>query len=181
ARDPGPQRADVAIATRRIKQLTDANRAAIASDGLASPPRLDMMAVLEDEVAWAKASGTRFGLVLVHLPGISALRDGEGRDDADARLRTAAETIARAGRATDVIAGSGDDFLVVLADADAGGSLVAAKRVARAIGGASLRAAQRPKKTRGFAAWSIGRASYPADGTTRDALIARATASLSPF
>ena len=174
------QHEDQSHAIRRLKQAADASRTGIAFEGIDPAPRLDLLAVLEDEVAWAKASGLGFAIVLAHLAGIASPRPGDASDSADERVRAASKTIERAARATDVISGRGDDFLVVLAEADAAGALVASRRIAAAVASSPIRASFKPKKARGFAAWSVGHAVYPADGSTRDSLLARATASLEP-
>ena len=168
-------------ATRRLKRVADAARLIVAKAGLASAPRLDLLAVLEDEIAWAHASGNRFGIILAHLHGLSAAKAGEQPADSEARIRDAERIIAAAVRTSDVLAGRGDDFLVVLPEADAPGLGLATKRVVTAIAASSLQSKRKPKRARGFAAWSVGAACYPEDGTTRDALLARATAKLTPL
>jgi len=168
-------------ATRRLKRVADAARLIVAKAGLASAPRLDLLAVLEDEIAWAHASGNRFGIILAHLHGLSAAKADEQPAAGEARISQAERIIAGAVRASDVVAGRGDDFLVVLPEADAAGLDLAARRVAAAISASSLQSKRKPKRARGFAAWSVGAACYPEDGAVRDALLARATAKLRPI
>jgi GGDEF domain-containing protein len=178
---PDASRADVALATRRLKRVADIARATLASEGVKPVPRLDLLAVLEDEIAWARTSGSPFGIVLVHLAGISSARTGQSQAEVDDRLATAAGAIARAVRTVDIVSGRGDDFMVVLPEADERGASVAAGRIATAVISAPLGAGLKPRKARGFAAWSVGRAAFPADGITRDALLAHATATLAPI
>jgi GGDEF domain-containing protein len=168
-------------ATRRLKRLADDARAIVAKAGLASVPRLDLLAVLEDEIAWARASGNRFAIVLAHLHGISAAKPGEPPAASEARIRDAERVVAGAVRNSDVVSGRGDDFLIVLPEADANGLALAAHRVASAISASRLRATVKPRRGRGFAAWSVGAACYPEDGATRDVLLAHATAALKPL
>jgi len=174
--------ADRNVATRRLKRVADQARTSIAQAGLAEMPTLDLFSVLEDEIAWARASGGAFAIVLVHLHGISST-SADDPEAAERRLRQAREAIAKGVRGSDVIAGRGDDFLVVLADADVAGAKHGSARVARALRAASLRdkAKMKGKRARGFAAWSIGAAAYPADGASRDVLLARATAAFKPI
>lgn len=172
------QVADGIRATRRLKRLADSARATVARAGLESAPRLDMVAVLEDEVAWARASGVGFGMVLVHLPGLAAAKPGEDMDRAESRLSSAAEIVSRAVRSSDVVAGHGDDFLVLLAEADEKGTQLAAQRISAEIASSSRRTGVKHRKGRGFAAWGIGCAAFPSDGAGRDALLAHATATL---
>jgi GGDEF domain-containing protein len=168
-------------ATRRLKRVADDARMVVAKAGLTSVPRLDLLAVLEDEIAWARASGNRFGVILAHLHGVSAAKTGEPPAAGEARILDAERIIGRAVRSSDVVSGRGDDFLVVLPEADAIGLRLATQRVASAVAASGLRAAVKPRRARGFAAWSVGAACYPDDGTTRDGLIARATATLEPL
>jgi GGDEF domain-containing protein len=169
-------------ATRRLKRVADESRTTVATAGLKTSPRLDLLAVLDDEIAWARASEGVFALCLIHLPGLSAPRSGDTPADADRRIADAARTIATAVRSTDVISGRGDDFVVVLADADAAGARLAAERVIAAVVESALRPRAKPKaRARGFAAWGVGHAAFPGDGTTRESLLARATATLKTF
>jgi GGDEF domain-containing protein len=116
------------------------------------------------------------------LPGLSAARSGESATETERRLAEAAKVIAGAVRASDVISGRGDDFVVVLAEAGSAGTSLAAKRVSEAIAASALRPRGKPKtRARGFAAWGVGCAVFPKDGTTRESLLARATAALQPI
>lgn len=166
-------------ATRRLKRIADLSRDVIATAGLTATPRLDLLAVLDDEIAWAKASDTVFGMCLVHLPGLSEARPGEAAGEGERRIAEAASVIGGAVRSSDVISGRGDDFVVVLADADHDRTLIAAQRLSAAIGASALRPRAKTKaRAKGFAAWSVGCAAFPKDGTTRESLLARATATL---
>lgn len=166
-------------ATQRLKRVADASRAAVATAGLPATPRLDLLAVLDDEIAWAKASDGAFALCLVHLPSLSALRQGESPADADERIVAAQAIVAAALRSSDVISGRGDDFVAVLADADGRGARLAADRIIAAVAASALRPRAKGKaRTRGFSAWGVGVAAFPGDGTTRESLLARATATL---
>jgi GGDEF domain-containing protein len=173
--------ADPSLATRRLKRVADEARVVVARAGLPTPPRLDLIAVLEDEVAWARASETAFGIVLVHLHGLSVQKTSESPAQSEKRVREAEESIAKAVRSTDIVSGRGDDFLVILPESVEDGTDAAAKRIEASIAQSGLRPPAKARRARGFAAWSIGSASYPADGGTRDTLLARATAALRPL
>jgi GGDEF domain-containing protein len=173
-------RTDLAVATRRVARVASIARETLARADLAQPPRLDLLAVLADEVAWAHASGAGFCVVLVHLPGLSSTKSG-ATASAESKLRAALEVIAGAVRSTDIVSGRGDDFLAVLHEADDRGAELAAKRISAAVAAAPLRSSSKTRRARGFAAWSVGRARYPADGASREALLARATATLEPI
>src|ERR1700704_7104364 len=87
-------------ATRRVKTLANVQRERVAAiDGI--PAALDMMAVLGDEVGWARASGLGFGLVLLHLGGLTERTAG---GDADAVTRGAIAALRRSTRRGDAIA-----------------------------------------------------------------------------
>ncbi len=161
-------------ATRRVTTLVHAQRERIAAVGDEAVP-LDMMSVLEDEVAWARASGLGFGLVLVHLGGLT---ERAGARDADAAIRSAVAALRGAARRGDSIGCTRDDLIVVLPEADAAGAAIAAKRAATVLAAGAPGLPARPRKTKGLAAWSAGIAACPADGSSGEALIARATADL---
>lgn len=169
-------------ATRRLKRVADASRVAVATAGLPAAPRLDLLAVLDDEIAWARASDGAFAVCLVHLPGLSAARSSAPAPDADDRVADALRAISTAVRSSDVLSGRGDDFVAVLADADAHGAQLVAERIVTAIVGSDLRRRAKVKtRARGFAMWGVGVAAFPSDGTTRESLLARATATLEQF
>jgi GGDEF domain-containing protein len=172
---------DRAVATRRVAQVASIARETLARADLPQPPRLDMLAVLADEVVWAQASGAGFCVVLVHLPGLSSTKSSATVANAESKLRAALEVIAGAVRSTDIVSGRGDDFLAVLHEANDRGAELAAARIAAAVAAAPLRSASKTRRARGFAAWSVGRARYPADGASPEALLARATATLEPI
>jgi hypothetical protein len=164
-------------ATRRVKTLANVQRERIAAiDG--APAALDMMAVLGDEVGWARASGLGFGLVLMHLGGLT---DRGAGGDADAATRGAIAALRSSARRGDAIACRNDDFVVLLPEADAAGAAIAARRAARTMAAGAPGLPTRPRKAKGLAAWSAGIAACPADGSSREALIARATAELRPL
>lgn len=166
-------------ATRRLKRVADLSRDVVATAGLGATPRLDLLAVLDDEITWAKTSETVFGMCLVHLPGLSAARPGEPAGSGELRIGEAAKVIRGSVRSSDVISGRGDDFVVVLADADTDGAQMGAARIASGIEQSRLRPAAKGKaRARGFAAWGVGFAAFPKDGTTRESLLARATSTL---
>jgi GGDEF domain-containing protein len=190
--DRGPTRADDETATRTIDlparstgddELRATRRVAILAhsqrERMAAvdhgPAALDMMAVLEDEVGWARASGLGFGLVLLHLGGLT---ERIGGDVADAAVHGVVAALRASVRRGDAIACKNDDFIMLLPEADAAGAAIAALRAAQKLAGGAPGIPARPRRAKGLAAWSAGIASCPADGFSREALIARATAEL---
>jgi hypothetical protein len=164
-------------ATRRVTTLArvQRERIAVVADG---PVALDMMAVLEDEVGWARVSGLGFGLVLMHLGGLT---DRPESGDVEAATRGAVVALRSVARRGDAIACKNDDFVMLLPEADAAGAAVAARRAARILTAGAPGLPARPRRAKGLAAWSAGVAACPADGFSREALIARATAELRPL
>jgi GGDEF domain-containing protein len=168
---------DTLRATRRVTTLAHVQRERIATID-EGPVALDMMAVIEDEVGWARASGLGFGLVLLHLGGLTERSGTSDIELAIASVVTALRGVARRG---DAIACKNDDFVVLLPEADAAGAAIAARRAARTLVAGALGLPARPRRAKGLAAWSAGVAACPADGFSREALIARATAELRPL
>ena len=138
-----------------------------------------MLAVLEDEVHWWRASGSGFGLVLLHFGGLfENAEDAADREAASEAVLSALRTAARRG---DTFARQREDFIIVLPEADGEGATHVARRAVAALTAETDGLPPRPRKARGLAAWSAGVAACPADGASRDALIARASATLRPF
>jgi GGDEF domain-containing protein len=175
---PPPTSNDDALrATRRVTTLAHLQRERIAAID-AGPVALDMMAVIEDEVGWARASGLGFGLVLLHLGGLTERSGTSDIENAIASAVTALRGVARRG---DTVAGKNDDFVLLLPEADAAGAAIVAHRAARTMVAGATGLPARPRRAKGLAAWSAGVAACPADGYSREALIARATAELRPL
>jgi GGDEF domain-containing protein len=175
---PPPTASDDALrATRRVTTLAHVQRERIATVD-AGPAALDMMAVIEDEVGWARASGLGFGLVLLHLGGLT---DRAGTGDIETAIANVVIALRVVARRGDAVAGKNDDFVVLLPEADAAGAANVAHRVARSIVAGANGLPARPRRAKGLAAWSAGIAACPADGYSREALIARATAELRPL
>jgi len=164
-------------ATRRVTTLVHMQRERLAAVGDEAVP-LDMMSVLEDEVAWARASELGFGLVLVHLGGLT---EQAGARNADAAIRSAVAALRSAARRGDSIGCTHDDLIVVLPEADPAGAAIVARRAAHVLAAGAQGLPARPRRTKGLAAWSAGVAACPADGSSGEALIARATADLRPL
>lgn len=156
-----------AHATRRLRGLAAAARRSIADKAVA----LDMLATLDDELLWAQASGARFAVVLAHLPGLAQRSSREASAAAEEQIDAVHDAVRAAVRRSDIVAGRHDDVLVVMSEADIAGAALAADRIARAL-------AALPVAT---PLWSVGVAICPDDGTTREAVLARATVTLRPI
>jgi diguanylate cyclase len=128
--------------------------------------------VWEQRLATAGRTGRPLGLLVIDLDDFKALNDRHGHGAGDAALRTAAEVIVGACRASDVVARMGGDELVVgLTDADTATCRATAARIAEA-----LAAARVPGLPEGSLRASIGVAC--SDGTPLDALADTADAAM---
>jgi hypothetical protein len=162
-------------ASRRLKGITARIRRDISAAGFPEGPRLDLLAALEDEIAWSKMSGSCFGLVLVVAPGkSSAPRDSERA------LAALKESICATARASDIISQGSDSLLVILAEAALEQTDVVAGRIKKAVRKAVRAAAGDELIAPALRHVRLGTSVYPTHGTTRAALLARATASAEP-
>jgi hypothetical protein len=161
---------DFDVAKQRLKTLASRAQREVAKAGFADE-RLDALAVLEDEIAWAGASGSGFGIVLVIVPPKAG-----GPLDMEAVLGKLREVARRAVRSSDAIAVGAESLLVALASADDGDAGAVAQRIAnrcrrtvnaKGTGSSFARALRRVL---------VGFAAYPEHGRARELLIAHATA-----
>jgi GGDEF domain-containing protein len=135
-----------------------------------------MLAVLEDEVHWWRASGSGFGVVLLHIGGLfEHSTDDDIREASAEAVFAALRSVARHG---DTLARQREDYVIVLPEADGDGAANVARRVVAALSVAHEGLPPRPRRAKGLAAWSAGVASCPSDGSSSEALIARASATL---
>jgi GGDEF domain-containing protein len=170
--------ADLDSARRRLKLVARKAQREIGAAGFPES-RLDLLATLEDEISWAKMSGTSFGIVLVHIA-----RKKNGRapsaspDDALSFLRQRIAPFVRAG---DVIAQGSDSLLVIIAEAALEQITVAAGRIRKAMRRWLKVATKEKAHSAPLGRITLGAAVFPVHGTTRAALLARATASAQPI
>ena len=168
-----PAQADVQTAHRRLKTVARRAQRELGAAGFAGEARLDLLAALEDEIAWAAASGSSFGLVLLHTTHAGNATAA----DMEASLAQLRAQLARIIRSQDLVAQGTDSLLVIVSDAGPDDASVAATRVKK-----SLRRAQKDAKNATVSSrLSVGSAAYPAHGTTRAALLAHAMASAAPL
>jgi hypothetical protein len=128
-------------ATRRLRSIAVAHPSA----------RLDARALLDDELAWYRASGLGFGLIVVRVPNAP---------------QTLAETVAGALRSGDSVAAADGDLVLILPAADA---LQVKQICARVI--KRIRKEHRHVKVHDV---QTGIAVCPHDGDSASALLARA-------
>lgn len=163
------------VAQRRLRGLTTEARRRIGAAGFADA-RLDAVATLEDEIAWASASASSFGLVLVILPA----KPARPSTVAERVLIALRQFLERAVRSSDAIAQGTDSILIVVSEADQAQTELVETRVKRALAKA-LKAAGRDRSlARAYKQMTVGMSVYPNDGQTRETLLARATATAKP-
>jgi hypothetical protein len=144
ARDDGERE----HATRRLRPHAT-TKAVRTSTGA---QRARARAVIDDEIAWCKASGARFALL--------AVRAGAAKEDIASKL------IAASVRSADGIARDGAHLLIVLPFATRAGASAAAARLKKV-----LSADKRGPRDRAV----IGIAAFPDDGSSASQLITKAT------
>lgn len=123
----------------------------------------EFMDTLEREVRRAERSNHGFALLLLDLDELKAINDKYGHLVGNRALKRLSEVIKDHSRATDLAARyGGDEFALVLIDADPGMANRIAQRVARAF----REGRERPPLT-----VSIGISIYPEDGRTAPELL----------
>lgn len=166
---------DLDSARRRLKLVARQAQREIGAAGFPEEARLDLLATLEDEIAWAKMSGTCFGIVLVH---IARKRTGRATtvslDELLAFFRQRLIPVVRAG---DVIAQGTDSLLVIVVEATPEQMTLAAGRIKKAVRRSMKDASKEKTLVASLGRITLGTAAFPTHGTTRAALLARATAS----
>jgi diguanylate cyclase (GGDEF)-like protein/putative nucleotidyltransferase with HDIG domain len=130
---------------------------------------------LDKEIARSKKTGQVFSLILMDIDFFKTYNDIHGHLAGDAALAKMGETIRRSIRASDVAARyGGDEFAVILPDADAPTALSAAERIRRNF--------QKSFRGAGYESMlltvSMGVASYPQDARTKQQLLSFADRAL---
>jgi GGDEF domain-containing protein len=174
--------ADVEAARRRLKRVATSIQRDLGVAGFPHDARLDLMAALEDEIAWAKMSGACFGLVLLHVSGsATSASTGGSQGQAERDLALLKEHIAAAMRASDLIAQGSDSLAVIVAEAAMEETLLVTSRIKKAVRKALKESAVSKAQQGDPRRISVGIAVYPTHGTARAALLARATAAAEPL
>ena len=165
---------DLDSARRRLKLIARQAQREIGAAGFPEEARLDLLASLEDEIAWAKMSGTSFGIVLVHIARKKTSRAATASlDEVLSFFRARIIPIVRAG---DAIARGTDSLLVIVAEATDDEMTVAGSRIKKAVRKSLKDASKEKALSATLGRITLGTAAFPTHGTTRAALLARATA-----
>jgi diguanylate cyclase (GGDEF)-like protein len=123
---------------------------------------------VERELQRARRHGGAAAVALFDLDGFKLVNDGAGHAEGDRVLRAVAAALQDACRASDqAFRVGGDEFALLLPETGHDEAMVVANRVRRALGEVDPRVSA-----------SIGMASWPDDGGSKDVLLAHADASL---
>ncbi len=166
-------------ARQRLKTVARRAQRTLAQAGFPQDVRLDLLAALEDEIAWAKMSNASFGIVLLHVAASGARKNSTiSIEEALAEL---ARRVASVVRSSDLIAHGSDSLLVIVSDAEADQASAAVDRIKKALRKAIKGSAQDSAEVKLLRRVMLGVALYPEHGLTRAVLLARATASAQPL
>jgi diguanylate cyclase (GGDEF)-like protein len=131
---------------------------------------------LGDELLRAQRARRPVGLLMIDLDGFKLVNDTRGHPVGDQVLRWTAERIRSAIRAADVPARyGGDEFVVILPDADLGAARIAGGRIMEAFVGEGFAAGDAAPVPIGV---SVGVAAFPSDGRSPSDLVAAADRAL---
>ena len=163
-------------ARRRLKSLAARAQRDLGEAGFGKDLRLDSMAMLEDEISWASASASGFGLVLV----IVRAKTASATLSTERSLDSLREYVSGVVRSSDAIAQGSDSLLVIVPEADEKQTGLVASRIANRIRRALKSSKSDKVLMRACRHATVGIATYPVHGLTREMLLARATASAKP-
>jgi diguanylate cyclase (GGDEF)-like protein len=125
--------------------------------------------------AQAARHGRATSVLMIDSDNLKSMNDGYGHAAGDELLRRLAQSIQAELRFTDVAARyGGDEFIVLLPDTPAKGSMEVAERIRQRIASTPLKVGERDV----VSSVSIGIACYPEDGATLDALASHADGAL---
>jgi diguanylate cyclase (GGDEF)-like protein len=122
------------------------------------------------ELAQLSALGTRYVVMVLDLDELKAINDAHGHQAGSTAIQTVANVLRSVVRGTDTIARyGGDEFVVILREADRAGAQIVANRIREMLSKARL-----PQAPDVVLDISIGVAVSDEDGVTSDDLLAAA-------
>jgi diguanylate cyclase (GGDEF)-like protein len=132
-------------------------------------------AALERECRKSDLAGTSFGVMMVDADGLKPINDSNGHDAGNRMILHIVSAIGRGVRASDLVARyGGDEFVVLVPDADGETVARVAERVRRSVANSSVDI----DGTSMSVTVSIGYAVYPDMAANPDELLARADQAL---
>lgn len=123
-----------------------------------------------EEIGVMEKTSERFAVLLVDLDDLKVLNDRLGHQAGSAAIQMVADSLRQVVRASDCVARfGGDEFVVILKDADRAGATVVVERLRSVLAGQTAAAALDVELT-----VSAGVALFGEDGTTSEELLAAA-------
>ena len=127
-----------------------------------------------DELGIMEAGTERFAVLLVDVDDLKVLNDRHGHQAGSAAIQSVANALRRVIRTSDCVARfGGDEFVLILKDADRSGSQIVVNRLRSELAASSLPGI--PDET---VTVSVGVAMFGEDGTTSEELLAAADAAM---
>lgn len=130
---------------------------------------------LDEEIGNAAATGSQVCVLMTDLDNFKLVNDTYGHPVGDEALRLMTAVLLSSCRSTDIVGRyGGDEFMVILPNADRATAIGIANRISQELGAQQLRCdgVQIPIRT------SAGLAVFPEDGTSPSEIVAKADAAL---
>ncbi len=153
---------------RELQCARDELAALATTDALTGlPNHRALVTAIDHELERSARSEQRFALAFLDLDHFKALNDTLGHAAGDSALHETAQLIKSTSRGVDAVGRwGGEEFVVLLPDADTAEALQAAERIRAAIARHQFNLGQGAHLT-----CSIGVAAWPTDGVDRDTLV----------
>ncbi len=161
--------ADMSIARASMRKLSE-------TDDLTGLPNMRAFtAALERQIRKAEVAGTPFGVMMIDADGLKPINDNNGHDAGNRMILHIVSAIHRGLRGSDMVARyGGDEFVVLVPDADQETVAMVAERVRRSVANSAVDIDGESTSV----TVSIGFAVYPDTATEPERLLARADEAL---
>lgn len=161
--------ADMNIARASMRKLSE-------TDDLTGLPNMRAFtAALERQIRKAEVTGTPFGVMMIDADGLKPINDNNGHDAGNRMILHIVAAIHRGLRASDMVARyGGDEFIVLVPDADHDTVAMVAERVRQSVANSAVDI----DGTSMSVTVSIGFAVYPETASDPDGLLTRADEAL---